>query len=117
MTGTVSRAGDEFAQAHFWLATRALLCLGSFVFGAMVATPLVLHARKRQEPPFWRPLLVEAGLLLCFAGVTVGGTHGAHIDSFAMTSIICVAIGVQNALVTNLSGARLRTTHVTGVTT
>ncbi len=117
MTGIVSRAGDEFAQRHWWLATRALIFLGFFVSGAMVSTALVLHARKRRQPPFWRPLLVEAALLICFASVSVGGTHRAHINSFSMTAIICTAMGVQNALVTKLSGARIRTTHLTGVST
>ena len=32
-------------------------------------------------------------------------------------SLICAGMGVQNALVTKLSGARIRTTHLTGVTT
>src|SRR5256885_11903669 len=72
MTGIVSRAGDELSQRHFWLATRALLFLGSFMFGAAVATALVLQARRRGQPPFWRPLLLEALLLLCFASPGAG---------------------------------------------
>jgi uncharacterized membrane protein YoaK (UPF0700 family) len=39
------------------------------------------------------------------------------MNGFEMTSLICFAMGVQNALVTKLSGARVRTTHMTGVTT
>jgi uncharacterized membrane protein YoaK (UPF0700 family) len=117
MTGIVSRAGDELAERHWWLATRAFFFLGCFIFGAMLATALVLHARKRQQPAFWRPLLLEAALLLCFASVNVGAGHRAHINSFTMTSLICIAMGVQNALVTKLSGARIRTTHLTGVST
>jgi uncharacterized membrane protein YoaK (UPF0700 family) len=117
MTGIVSRAGDELAQWHFWLAARAFLFLGSFICGAMIATALVLRARARQQPAFWRPLLVEAALLFCFASISVGGGHRVHLNSFTMTCLICVAMGVQNALVTKLSGARIRTTHLTGVTT
>jgi len=116
MTGIVSRAGDELAQRHFWLASRALLFLGSFMLGAAVATALILQARRRGQPPFWRPLVLEALLLLCFASLGVGG-KGAHLGDFAMTSLICAGMGVQNALVTKLSGARIRTTHLTGVTT
>ncbi len=117
MTGIVSRAGDELAERHWWLSTRAFIFLGFFVSGAMIATALVLHARKRRQPAFWQPLLLEAALLFCFASISVGGTHRAHINNFSMTSIICIAMGVQNALVTKLSGARIRTTHLTGVTT
>ena len=83
---------------------------------AVAAAALILQARKRRQPPFWRPLVLEAALLLCFASLGVG-EKGAHLGDFAMTSIICAAMGVQNALVTKLSGARIRTTHLTGVTT
>jgi uncharacterized membrane protein YoaK (UPF0700 family) len=117
MTGIVSRAGDELAQRHFWLATRALLFLASFMFGAAAATGLVLQARRRGRPAFWRPLLLEAALLLCFASLGAGTGLGAHVGDFVMTSLICAGMGVQNALVTKLSGARIRTTHLTGVTT
>ena len=117
MTGIVSRAGDELAQRHWWLATRALLFLGSFMLGAAMATALILQARRRGRPPFLRPLILEAALLVCFASLGVGAGKGAHLGDFAMTSLICAAMGVQNALVTKLSGARIRTTHLTGVTT
>ena len=117
MTGIVSRAGDEMAQRHWWLATRAFFFLGCFIFGAVVATALILHARKREQPAFWRPLLLEAAILFCFASISVGVGHPPHINSFSMTSLICFGMGVQNALVTKLSGARIRTTHLTGVTT
>jgi uncharacterized membrane protein YoaK (UPF0700 family) len=119
MTGVVSRTGDELAQRHWWLASRSFAFLGCFMFGAMTATALVLYARRAQQPAFWRPLLVEAGILFCFASATVGTATGSrvHFDSFTMTSLICVAMGLQNALVTKLSGARIRTTHLTGVTT
>ncbi|MFL5418525.1 MAG: YoaK family protein [Myxococcales bacterium] len=117
MTGMVSRAGDELAQRHFWLATRALFFLASFLSGAAVATALVLQARKRGQPAFFRPLLLEAALLLCVASLGVGTVRGVHFGDFLMTSLICAGMGVQNALVTKMSGARIRTTHLTGVTT
>src|SRR5256885_6245139 len=117
MTGMVSRAGDELAQRHWWLATRALFFLASFMSGAVAATALVLQARRRDQPAFWRPLLLEAAILLCFASLGAGTARGVHFGDFVMTSLICAGMGVQNALVTKLSGARIRTTHLTGVTT
>ena len=119
MTGIVSRAGDELAERHFWLASRAVLFLACFISGAMISTGLVLYARKRAQAPFWRPLLIEAAILFCFASINVGSGHGrgAHVNSFVMTALLCVGMGVQNALVTKLSGARIRTTHLTGVST
>src|SRR5262249_2788632 len=117
VTGLVARFGDEIATGHFWLAFRAAFFVGSFFFGAMLSSFLVLYGRRFGGPPYWRPLLAEAALLFVFAAATAGPPHRAHINSFAMTSLICVAMGVQNALVTKLSGAVVRTTHMTGITT
>ena len=117
MTGHVARIGDELAAGHFWLATRAMIWVGSFLCGALIATFLVLYGRRNGRRPWWRPLLLECALLLVFATVNVGAESGAHLGSLQMTALLCCAMGLQNALVTKLSGARIRTTHLTGVTT
>jgi uncharacterized membrane protein YoaK (UPF0700 family) len=119
MTGVVSRAGDELAQQHLWLAARANGLISSIDYGAMEATSLLLHARERKTPAFWRPLCLEASLLICFASASVGAGpgRGVHFHNFTMTAILCTAMGLQNALITKLSGARIRTTHLTGVST
>jgi uncharacterized membrane protein YoaK (UPF0700 family) len=117
VTGLVARFGDELATGHLWMAFRAVFFVGCFFSGAMISTFLVLYGKRVGGPPYWRALLFEAALLFVFATVSVGAEHRAHINSFAMTSLICVAMGVQNALVTKLSGAVIRTTHMTGITT
>ena len=117
MTGLVSRVGDELAQGHFWIGLRVLIFVGSFMLGAMMATWQILRARKRNQPAFWRPLLLEAFTLLGFATFTVSTEGRVHLDSFSMTALICFSMGAQNALVSKLSGARIRTTHLTGVST
>jgi uncharacterized membrane protein YoaK (UPF0700 family) len=117
VTGTVARVGDELASGNYLLALRCAAFLLFFLGGAMTSTFLVLHGKRIGGPPYWRPLLLECALLFVFATVNVGAEHGAHVNSFEMTSLICFAMGVQNALVTKLSGARVRTTHMTGVTT
>lgn len=117
VTGNVARIGDELAVGHLWLALRAIFLVGSFLSGSMLATALVLRARRAGGPPYWRALLIEASLLFVFATVSVGGERSAHINSLQMTCLLCLAMGLQNALVTKLSGARVRTTHMTGITT
>ncbi len=64
-----------------------------------------------------RPLLVEAALLVGF------GLFGTAISHFAglwlpMTVVLlCYIMGLQNALITKISNAEIRTTHITGLTT
>jgi uncharacterized membrane protein YoaK (UPF0700 family) len=62
-------------------------------------------------------LAVEAGLLALFifvAGLS-RATHPRALD--AMAAVLCLAMGMQNSLVTRLSGSVVRTTHLTGVVT
>ena len=37
--------------------------------------------------------------------------------NFALLAILCLACGIQNASITSASGATVRTTHLTGITT
>jgi len=66
---------------------------------------------------FARPLLVEAGLLLIF------GLFGTAINHFAglfvplTVVLLCFIMGLQNAVITKVSHAEIRTTHVTGLLT
>jgi uncharacterized membrane protein YoaK (UPF0700 family) len=118
VTGSVARIGDELATGHLWLAARFGFFVFSFFLGAMVSTFLVLYGkRSRGGAPYWRPLLLETALLVVFATVNVGSESRAHLNSFQMTALLCFAMGLQNALVTKLSGARIRTTHLTGLVT
>jgi uncharacterized membrane protein YoaK (UPF0700 family) len=117
MTGLIARIGDELVASHLWLAMRSLIFVASFGLGAMASTFLVLYGKRIGGPPYWRPLLLECALLFVFATFNVGSEHGAHLNSLEMTALLCFAMGLQNALVTKLSGARIRTTHMTGVTT
>jgi uncharacterized membrane protein YoaK (UPF0700 family) len=117
MTGNVARIGAELVGGHLWLATRALAFVGSFLSGAMISTLLVQHGKRVGGPPYWRALLLECALLFVFATVNVGSEHRAHLNSFTMTALICCAMGLQNAMVTKLSAARVRTTHMTGIVT
>lgn len=117
VTGNVARVGDELASGHGWLAARSLVFVLSFVAGAMASTLLILYGKRSGGSPYWRPLLLECLALLVFAGANVGTAHRAQVGSLTLTSLICAAMGLQNAMVTKISGARVRTTHMTGITT
>jgi uncharacterized membrane protein YoaK (UPF0700 family) len=61
--------------------------------------------------------MLEAALLLCF------GLIGSRLDSHHMLSVsatvamLCYVMGLQNAIITKISRAEIRTTHVTGLVT
>ena len=63
------------------------------------------------------PLMLEAALLLCF------GLLGSNLENHrllfvpATVALLCFVMGLQNAMITKLSRAEIRTTHMTGIVT
>src|SRR2546423_428732 len=108
MTGAVARVGDELASGHLWLAARSAIFLGCFFMGAFASTLLVQYGKRAGGARYWRPLLLESALLVVFATVNVGSEQGANLNSLEMTALLCFAMGLQNALVTKIAGARIR---------
>lgn len=91
-----------------------------FLFGAMVSQ--ALH-RFAQRLHFRRPaalsMAVEVLLLTALAFSVERFEAEGHAVRWlwAVTSVGVVAMGLQNATITRISGSTVRTTHLTGVTT
>ncbi|HEX2873025.1 MAG TPA: YoaK family protein [Polyangiaceae bacterium] len=118
VTGSIGRLGDDIARGEMAAAVSALLLILAF-FGGAVAASLVLERSDHSQPArrYALALLVEAGVLLLFvfiAGLS-RATHPRILD--AQAALLCIAMGMQNSMVTRLSGAVVRTTHLTGVVT
>jgi uncharacterized membrane protein YoaK (UPF0700 family) len=118
MTGIISSMADHLALGAPWLALAALVSLGAFMAGAVTTTLLILWARRRaMHSEYALPLMLEAGLLLVF------GLMGANLQRWTewlvpgTVLLLCFIMGLQNAVVTKISNAEIRTTHMTGVVT
>jgi len=120
MTGVLSSAADDLVLGKVPHAIAGALSLGAFLLGAMT-TALMVNFARRSHPDsavtYTAPLLLEAALLLLFG--LVGATLKLHeFVSVSLTAILlCYVMGLQNALVTKISSAEIRTTHVTGLVT
>jgi uncharacterized membrane protein YoaK (UPF0700 family) len=118
VTGNVGRMADNLALGHGEAALLAATMIGAFFLGAFVAS-MALESNVLERRP------VVYGLLLFGEASLLGGfyllTHEVDVrDARALDSIallLCAAMGLQNSLVTRLSGAVVRTTHLTGVVT
>lgn len=117
VTGHVARFGDELAQANSFDAHHAIALVLFFFLGAAAATAFVLGARYFGRARFALALLTEACILLLFVLTSHNTPHPVGFDWLVMTGMLSFSMGMQNALVTNVSGAVVRTTHLTGVTT
>lgn len=118
MTGVISGMADDLATGGLMLALAGLASLLAFIAGAACTALLINWARQRQmHSKYALALLVGAALLLVF------GLVGAHLDALAYLLVptavllLCFVMGLQNAIVTKISQAEIRTTHMTGVVT
>jgi len=118
MTGVVSGVADDLALGRVGLAMAGLLLVAVFVAGAMTTAVLTNWARvRRLQSEYALSLLLEAVLLLVFglAGAALARTTTLLVPlTVALLSFI---MGLQNAVVTKISQAEIRTTHMTGVIT
>ena len=118
VTGSIGRISTDMASGDAGAAAFAVLLVMMFFLGAFGATLLLEgHKANQISQSYATVLLVEGGLLSLFIFVA-GLSHATHprlLDAEA--AILCLAMGVQNSLVTRLSGAVVRTTHLTGVIT
>ncbi|MDH0569248.1 DUF1275 domain-containing protein, partial [Pseudomonas oleovorans] len=118
MTGIVSAMADHIALGAYDLVLGGLGGVLSFILGAIASTLLVNYSKRRRlHSENALPLLCEAALLLCFGllGATLASIEGLFVPLTVM--LLCFIMGLQNALITKLSRAEIRTTHITGIVT
>lgn len=118
MTGMVSSIADNLALGRSSVALGALSAVLSFLAGAMTSAFMINFARRRALRSLYAlPLLLEAFLLLVFGvlGASLAVVPGLFVPATVM--LLCFMMGLQNAVITKISGSVVRTTHLTGVIT
>ncbi|MBS7545248.1 YoaK family protein [Ancylobacter oerskovii] len=117
MSGIISAMADNAVIGASGLVVAGVGALLPFVLGAATSAALVNWARLHQAGREYAiPLTLEAFLLLAF-GVLGNLAHRSPLALVAAVAVLCFIMGLQNATVTKLSGAKIRTTHMTGVVT
>jgi uncharacterized membrane protein YoaK (UPF0700 family) len=118
MTGVVSTMVDDLVAGRSTLFVAGFGALLAFITGAATTAILINWARhRRMHSEYALSLGLEAALLLVF------GLLGANLDVYlpvtfpATVLLLCYIMGLQNAIVTKISNAEIRTTHVTGLVT
>lgn len=118
MTGMLSSLADNLVLGQFALVGAGIASVLAFLLGAMTTAWIVNWGMRRQlRSAYGLPLLVEAVLLLLF------GLFGAALSLWhtlilpVTVVLLCFIMGLQNAVITKISQARIRTTHVTGLVT
>ncbi len=116
MSGNVSALADHLALGSLAVATVYLVVLAAFIAGAAASTLLISFGRRRSIRGIYAcSILAEAALLACLgcAELWLPGVRNGAAGATGLSFVL----GLQNATVTRVSGARVRTTHVTGMVT
>lgn len=118
MTGIVSSMADDLVLGNISLALAGVVCLLAFMAGAMCTAIMVNWGLRQQlRSCYSLPLLLESVALLVF------GLFGAAITTWSQAFVpvtvvlLCFIMGLQNAVITKMTKAEIRTTHITGLVT
>jgi uncharacterized membrane protein YoaK (UPF0700 family) len=123
-TGFATNFGAEMAlgnaQAAFGLLTvPAFFLIGAMTSGFFVERNIALGKSPRYEWMFG--FIVITMLYVAISGSFGGfGSFGEPLNlthDYVLLVLLCLCSGIQNATITSASGAVVRTTHLTGITT
>ena len=115
VTGHFAFFVDEVFKLDFWKGFVYFLYILFFFLGSFVSNFLVeMVAKKNQKQIYIIPTLIESIILftVAFAGEPL---INKHPDLIAYSLLF--AMGLKNSLVTTISNATVRTTHLTGLFT
>lgn len=124
VTGFATFFGAEVSASRYDYALGMLTVPFLFLCGAMISGILVdLRLRQKKKPKYY---VVFGVMFLLILFVVVGGFNhlfgrfGEPLDhgrDYALLALLCLICGIQNATVSTVSRAVVRTTHLTGLTT
>ena len=118
VTGNVGRVANDLAAMDFHAAAAALTMIVAFFAGAFAASMAIeSDFFGKVAYAYGFALFCEGALLVVFMLLSRVTTSEHLRVQDAEAAILCAAMGMQNSLVTRLSGAVVRTTHLTGVVT
>jgi uncharacterized membrane protein YoaK (UPF0700 family) len=100
------------------VALDAFSAVLSFLLGAACTALAVNFGRRRGlASEYALPLLLEAIVLLAFGVLGARLAQAGALFVPVTVMLLCFMMGLQNALITKLSQAEVRTTHMTGIVT
>jgi len=123
MSGYGTLIGTEVAKSNFSQMLLFISIPTFFILGTMISASLVDRRIQLRRRPMY-PQVMFSIFILTSVVLVAGlqgffGGFGAEITphEYLLLGALCIACGLQNATVTSVFGAVIRTTHLTGLTT
>jgi uncharacterized membrane protein YoaK (UPF0700 family)/anti-anti-sigma regulatory factor len=121
VSGTTTQWGLDLVMGRWGLLGLTTFLLVTFLAGAMLSGFCTETGRRRGwESMYVLPITLQAILLAALAVLVEFHETGAVAGGarlYAMVGVASLAMGMQNATITRISGGVVRTTHMTGVFT
>jgi uncharacterized membrane protein YoaK (UPF0700 family) len=118
VTGNVGHLAADIWRHDVAGTLGALTLIATFFAGAVLASVILESAGFRSRSNAYAAALALEAALMLIVILLPDATEPAPLRvKYGEAALICACMGLQNSLVTRLSGAVVRTTHLTGVVT
>ena len=116
VTGHAALFAEKIASQDWSNARGIALWMFLFLAGAFISSFIVSRIGRNQQYSYVIPILLEA---LILSGVAIEGHRydQSTLSKEVFAGSLLFAMGLQNALVSMVSGSVVRTTHLTGTFT
>lgn len=111
VTGHFAFFIDDVSRQDFFSGLIYLVYIFSFLAGAFASGLLIEMTTGKSIGKFFLPVVLESVILVAL------GTFAERFPGDVIACSLLFAMGIQNALVTRISNAVVRTTHLTGLFT
>ena len=117
MTGYLSALADNLVLQNLALVGQSLFAISLFVCGAATSA-IVINWGRAHKPSrqYSLPIGLQGALLAALAGLGASPLPDSLAHPIGL-GLLCFIMGLQNATITKISYARIRTTHATGMIT
>lgn len=116
VTGHVALFAEKLVQGDFATAQVVGLWMFMFLLGAFLSSLIVNNIFQNRQYSYVVPILTEIAILVMVASCGYQFNRTVRETEFFAGSLL-FAMGMQNALVSMVSGSVVRTTHLTGMFT
>lgn len=116
MTGNISAFADNLANGAIAMSLSFMGLVAAFVCGASIAALVIQAGEKRKLRSIYALAITAEAVILLLLGVVLIQAF-AHPHETILVIILSLVMGLQNAVTTMISQARVRTTHVSGMAT
>lgn len=118
MSGIVSHMADMFALGDWHIVLWGLGAVMAFMAGSATTTIIIHSARNAYlQSEYALAIFLEAGALMVFGLLDGVQWYLPWLWTSLTVAVLCFIMGLQNAIITDISHYGLRSTHVTGTVT